>query len=132
MNAQEFEKEVRELRQRQRRFFHCRKDDPDRPKALELMRSQEKLLLPVIEAVMALRPIGKKAGSDREEFFLLVADMMRKQKEWVRQGGGSWQMSPARETERLVDKWLSRWDEERKAEERQRKEELARRQPKLF
>lgn len=93
MNAQEFEQAVRELRSRQRRFFHCKKDDPDRPKALEQVKEQEKVLLAVIEPVMALRPAHKTIESDRERFFLSVEFMLRKQREWIMSGGGSWSMS---------------------------------------
>ena len=79
MNAQEFESAVRELRQLQRRFFRCKKDDPDREKAKILMREKEKVVLNVIETVMAIRPRGKQAEGEREQFLLDVAEMLRRQ-----------------------------------------------------
>lgn len=122
MNAQEFEQAVRELRSRQRRFFHCKKDDPDRPKALEQVKEQEKVLLAVIEPVMALRPAHKTIESDRERFFLSVEFMLRKQREWIMSGGGSWSMNHAREAEKVVDEQLRQWAEERKEEKRRQAE----------
>ena len=122
MNAQEFEQAVRELRARQRRFFHCRKDDPDRPRALEQVREQERVLLEVIEPVMALRPKNKTVESDRERFFLSVEFMLRKQREWMMNGGGSYAMNPAREAEKVVDEQLRQWAEERKEEQRRQAE----------
>lgn len=132
MNANDFEKAVRELRYRQRRFFGCRKDSPDRPKALQLMREQEAVVHKEVDHVMRLRPKNKRVENEREEFFLAVADMMAKQREWARQGGGSWQMNPAREAERTVDRWLAKFDDQHKEEERRKQEELMKRQTKLF
>ena len=113
MNALEFEKEVRELRHRQRAFFHYRKDDPSREKAKMLMREKESVVREVVEKVMAIRPRGKRVDNEREQFFLDVAEMLRKQKEWMMQGGGSWMMNPAREMEAKVDRQLAAWDEQR-------------------
>lgn len=131
MNALEFEKEVRELRRRQRAFFNYRKDDPNREKALQLMREQEELLRNVIEPVMAIRT-SKESHGEREQFFLLVVDMMKKQRVWARQGGGSWYMNPARDAERTVDKWLKKWDEKREEEKRRAMEEERKKQLELF
>lgn len=131
MNALEFEKEVRELRRRQRAFFNYRKDDPSREKALQQMREQEKLLRNVIEPVMAIRT-SKESHGEREQFFLLVVDMMKKQRVWARQGSGSWYMNPARDAERTVDKWLKKWDEKREEEKRRAMEEERKKQLELF
>lgn len=119
MNAETFEKEVLELRRRQRRFFNCRKDDPDRTKVIEIMREQESKVREEVEFVMMVRPKGKMAESDREQFFLDVADMVRKQKEWAINGGGKWYLNPAKEAEKRVDIWLQKFEEKR-CEERQR------------
>lgn len=132
MNAQEFESAVRELRQSQRRFFRCKKDDPDREKAKILMREKEKVVLNVIETVMAIRPRGKQAEGEREQFFLDVAEMLRRQKEWMKQGGGQWYMNPAKDAEKQVDKQLSKWDERKKEEEKTRRAELMKNQTSLF
>lgn len=132
MNKVEFEEAVKELRYRQRRFFNCKKDDPDRQKALEVMREQEIILRNEIDFVLAVRPRNKAIESDREQFFLDVAEMMRKQREWAKQGGGSWYMNPAREAEKKVDAMLTKWNEEREAERRRKMEEEAKRQMKLF
>lgn len=132
MNKVEFEEAVKELRYRQRRFFNCKKDDPDRQKALEMMREQEIILRNEIDFVLAVRPRNKAVESDREQFFLDVAEMMRKQREWAKQGGGSWYMNPAREAEKKVDAMLTKWNEEREAERRRKMEEEAKRQMKLF
>lgn len=132
MNKVEFEEAVKELRYRQRRFFNCKKDDPDRQKALEMMREQEIILRNEIDFVLAVRPRNKAIESDREQFFLDVAEMMRKQREWAKQGGGSWYMNPAREAEKKVDAMLTKWNEEREAERRRKMEEETKRQMKLF
>lgn len=132
MNKVEFEEAVKELRYRQRRFFNCKKDDPDRQKALEMMREQEIILRNEIDFVLAVRPRNKAVESDRKQFFLDVAEMMRKQREWAKQGGGSWYMNPAREAEKKVDAILTKWKEEREAERRRKMEEEAKRQMKLF
>lgn len=132
MNKVEFEEAVKELRYRQRRFFNCKKDDPDRQKVLEMMREQEIILRNEIDFVLAVRPRNKAIESDREQFFLDVAEMMRKQREWAKQGGGSWYMNPAREAEKKVDAMLTKWNEEREAERRRKMEEEAKRQMKLF
>ena len=129
MNAQEFEKAVRELRQSQRRFFNCKKDDPDREKAKLLMREKEKEVLNVVETVMAIRPMGKRAESEREDFFLAVDEMMKKQKAWMKQGGGAWYMNPARDAEKRVDEFLASFDEQRR---RQKVYEEQKRQMSLF
>lgn len=132
MNAQEFESAVRELRQSQRRFFRCKKDDPDREKAKILMREKEKVVLNVIETVMAIRPRGKQAEGEREQFFLDVAEMLRRQKDWMKQGGGHWYMNPAKDAELKVDKQLTKWDERKKEEEKARRAELMKNQTSLF
>lgn len=132
MNKVEFEEAVKELRYRQRRFFNCKKDDPDRQKALEMVREQEIILRNEIDFVLAVRPRNKAIESDREQFFLDVAEMMRKQREWAKQGGGSWYMNPAREAEKKVDAMLTKGNEEREAERRRKIEEEAKRQMKLF
>lgn len=132
MNAQEFESAVRELRQLQRRFFRCKKDDPEREKAKILMREKEKVVLNVIETVMAIRPRGKQAEGEREQFFLDVAEMLRRQKDWMKQGGGHWYMNPAKDAELKVDKQLTKWDERKKEEEKARRAELMKNQTSLF
>lgn len=132
MNAQEFESAVRELRQLQRRFLRCKKDDPDREKAKLLMREKEKEVLNVVETVMAIRHTGKQAESEREQFFLDVAEMLRRQKEWMKLGGGQWYMNPAKDAERQVDKQLAKWDERKKEEEKARHAELMKNQTSLF
>lgn len=132
MNAQEFEAAVRELRQLQRRFFRCKKDDPDREKSKMLMREKETVVREVVEKVMAIRPRGKAVESEREQFFLDVAEMLRKQKDWMKQGGGTWYMNPAKEAEKAVDKQLTKWDEQRKEEEKARQAELSKNQTSLF
>ena len=128
----EFEEAVRELRRRQKRFFQCRKDDPDKEKAKELMREQEQIVWPVVDAVLAQRPATKRIESKREEFFLVVADMIRKQREWIKQGGGSYSMYSAHKAERMVDKWLTKYDEDRAAEKSRAIEEEQKKQPTLF
>lgn len=128
----EFESAVRELRQSQRRFFRCKKDDPDREKAKILMREKEKVVLNVIETVMAIRPRGKQAEGEREQFFLDVAEMLRRQKDWMKQGGGHWYMNPAKDAELKVDKQLTKWDERKKEEEKARRAELMKNQTSLF
>ena len=131
MNAKEFEDAVRELRMRQKRFFRCRKDDPDKEKSKMMMRDQENKLFPYIEEVLAARPSGE-AKSEREQFFLLVADMMKKQREWKKQGGGSWAMYIAKDAEKMVDKWLAKWDEQIAEEKRQALEAEKAKQTRLF
>lgn len=132
MNAQEFETAVRELRQLQRRFFRCKKDDPDREKSKMLMREKETVVREVVEKVMAIRPRGKRVENEREQFFLDVAVMLRKQKEWMMQGGGRWYMNPAKDAELTVDKQLTKWDEQRKEKEKARQVELLKNQTSLF
>jgi len=132
MKSDEFEKEVRELRYRQRRFFRCRRDDPDRPKALQLMRDQEQLLRPYVEQVMRIRPPRRRPESRREVFFLAVAEMLRQQLEWAKSGGGSWQLNPARDAEKSVDRFLAEFEEERKADKRRETEAAMARQQRLF
>lgn len=132
MNAIEFEAAVRELRQVQRRFFRCKKDDPDREKSKMLMCEKETEVREVVEKVMAIRPKGKKVENEREQFFLDVAEMLRKQKEWMMQGGGRWYMNPAKDAESTVDKQLTKWDERRKEEEKARQAELLKNQTSLF
>ena len=132
MNAQEFEQAVRELRKRQKRYFACRKDSPDKEQCKLLMREQETEVREVVEKVMAIRPRGKRVDNEREQFFLDVAEMLRKQKEWMMQGGGSWMMNPAREMEANVDRQLAAWDKQRKEEEKARQAELLKNQTSLF
>lgn len=132
MNAQEFETAVRELRQVQRRFFRCKKDDPDREKSKMLMREKETEVREVVERVMAIRPRGKRVDNEREQFFLDVAEMLSRQKEWMKQGGGQWYMNPAKDTELKVDKQLTKWDERKKEEEKARRAELMKNQTSLF
>lgn len=120
------------MRQLQRRFFAYRKDNPDRPHAKEMMREHEKVVREVVEKVMAIRPRGKRVDNEREQFFLDVAEMLRKQKEWMMQGGGSWMMNPAREMEANVDRQLAEWDKQRKEEEKARQAELLKNQTSLF
>lgn len=132
MKPIEFEEAVRELRRRQKRFFHCRKDDPDKEKAKTLMREQEQVVFPVVDAVLAQRPAGKRIDNEREEFFMVVADMVRKQRDWMKQGGGSWSMYTAREAEKMCDKWLAKFDEEHREEKRLAAEEERAKQPTLF
>lgn len=132
MNKETFEKEVRELRIRQRRFFRCSKNDPDREKAKELMREQEGKVREEVEFVMMVRPKGKPSSGEREDFFLAVAEMMKKQKEWMQQGGGMWYMNPAKDAENKVDKYLRRFDDEREAERQRKMAEEQKRQMVLF
>lgn len=133
MNAQEFEQAVRELRKRQKRYFACRKDNPDKEQRKLLMREKETEVREVVEKVMAIRPRGKMVENEREQFFLDVAEMLRLQKIWIRNGGGGgWMMNPACEMEAKVDRQLAAWDEERKEEARKRNEELLKNQTSLF
>lgn len=132
MNAQEFEQAVRELRKRQKRYFACRKDSPDKEQCKLLMREKETEVREVVEKVMAIRPKGKMVENEREQFFLDVAEMLRKQKEWMMQGGGRWYMNPANDAESTVDKQLTKWDERRKEEEKARQAELLKNQTSLF
>ena len=132
MNAQEFEQAVRELRKRQKRYFACRKDSPDKEQCKLLMREKETEVREVVEKVMAIRPREKMVENEREQFFLDVAEMLRKQKEWMMQGGGSWMMNPAREMEANVDRQLAEWDKQRKEEEKARQAELLKNQTSLF
>ena len=132
MTPQEFEEAVRELRRRQKRFFRCRKEDPDRETAKRLMREQEQLLWPTIKIGMANRSQGRNFKNKREEFFAVVVDMMKKQHEWMKQGGGTGFMYAAHEAEKMVDKWLAKYDEENAAEKRRRIEQIQAKQPKLF
>lgn len=97
-----------------------------------LMRDKEKEVLTVIENVMAIRPKGKTAEGEREQFFLDVAVMLRRQKEWMKQGGGQWYMNPAKDAEKQVDKQLTKWDERKKEEEKARRAELMKNQTSLF
>lgn len=133
MKPKEFEDAVRELRQRQRRYFRCRKDDPDKPKALELMRETERIIHNEVEMVRLIRPKNRAAANKREEFFLAVALMMDHQKEWMKSGGGNnWASMTAREAEKAVDKFLADFDEERRLEEQRRIEEIKKRQLTMF
>ena len=132
MNKETFEKEVCELRRRQRAFFNFRKDDPNREKAKERMREQEALIREEVEFVLMIRPKGKPSRGEREDFFLAVAEMMSKQREWMKQGGGSWYMNPARDAEKKVDTFLMRWDEQRKEEKRRAMEAEMAKQTTLF
>ena len=131
MTPQEFEENVRELRRRQRRFFRCRKDDPDREKALQLMREAEKPLRQVLDANRRFCHPGNPK-SKREEFFIVVDDMMQKQEQWMKQGGGSGFMYAAHEAEKMVDKWLTKYEEDKAAEKRRAIEEIQKQQPTLF
>lgn len=131
MTPQEFEDNVRELRRRQRRFFRCRKDDPDREKALQLMREAEKPLRQVLDANRRFANPGNPK-SKREEFFIVVDDMMQKQEQWMKQGGGSGFMYAAHEAEKMVDKWLTKYEEDKAAEKRRAIEEIQKQQPTLF
>lgn len=131
MTPQEFENAVRELRQRQRRFFRCRKDDPDREMALGLMRETEKTVRQVLDANRRYCHPGNPK-SKREEFFMVVDDMVQKQTAWMRQGGGSGFMYAAHEAEKMVDKWLKGYDDEHREEERRRQKAIEEMQPKLF
>lgn len=97
-----------------------------------LMREKEKVVLNVIETVMAIRPRGKQAEGEREQFFLDVAEMLRRQKDWMKQGGGHWYMNPAKDAELKVDKQLTKWDERKKEEEKARRAELMKNQTSLF
>lgn len=108
------------------------KDNPDKEHSKLLMRKAEKVVLEVTQAVMAIRPKGKTAENEREQFFLDVVDMLRKQKEWMKQGGGSWMMNPAKEKEKAVDLQLQKWDDKRKEEERIHREELQKKQLTMF
>ena len=132
MTPQEFEQAVRELRRRQRLFFNCRTDNPDKEKALQLMRQQERIVWPVVDAALAQRPANRRAENQSEEFFLLVADMIKKQRQWAHQGGGSWSMYSASEAEKTVDTWLSRFDEEKAAAKRRLIEAEQAKQTSLF
>ncbi len=131
MNKTEFEQAVRELRTRQKRFFRCRKDDPDREKAKKLMREQEQIVWPIVDAVMATRPIGKNAESKREEFFLAVAEMKKRQIEWMK-SPGYYNVERAHAAEKEVDKILRQWDEEKEYERKRASEEELKRQTTLF
>lgn len=131
MTPQEFEENVRELRRRQKRFFRCRKDDPDREKALQLMREVEKPMRQVLDANRRFCHPGNPK-SKREEFFIVVDDMMRKQEQWMKQGGGSGFMYAAHEAEKMCDKWLAKFDEEHREEKRRAAEEERAKQPTLF
>ena len=97
-----------------------------------LMSEKETVVRDVVEKVMAVRPLGKRAESKREQFFLDVAEMLRKQKDWMKQGGGRWYMNPAKDAESRVDKQISEWDEQRKEEEKARQAELMKNQTLLF
>lgn len=133
MNQQEFETAVRELRQLQRRFFHTKKDDPDRQQILEPMRQKEKEVFTVCENVMAIRPNDQTPRSDREVFFLAVVKMMRYQHEWKKQGGGNNHlMFMAKEAEKVVDQQLCNWDELKKKQEAAKREEMLKNQTSLF
>ena len=131
MTQQEFENAVRELRQRQKRFFRCRKDDPDREIAIKLMRETEKVLRRVLDANRPYCHPGNPK-SKREEFFMVVDEMMQKQEIWMRNGGGSGYRYPAQEAEKMVDKWLNGFTEEHRKEEHRRKKQIEEMQPKLF
>lgn len=132
MNAQEFEDAVREMRRAQRRFFHLKKDDPDRENSKRIMREREKVVLDVTQIVMAIRPKNKRVENEREQFFLDVVEMLRRQKTWMMQGGGSWMMNPAREKEKVVDLQMQKWDDIRREEERIRREEIQKKQLTIF
>ena len=97
-----------------------------------LMREKETVVREVVEKVMAIRPRGKRVDNEREQFFLDVAEMLRKQKEWMMLGGGCWYMNPAKDAESTVDKQLTKWDERRKEEEKARQAELLKNQTSLF
>lgn len=132
MNKETFEKEVRELRRRQKAFFHFRKDNPNREKAKERMKEQEAVIREEVEFMLMIRPKGKPSSGEREDFFLAVAEMMTKQREWMKQGGGSWYMNPARDAEKKVDTFLMRWDEQLKEEKSRAMEAEKARQTSLF
>ena len=132
MNAQEFEEAVRELRKRQKRYFACRKDSPDKERCKQMMRQQEKLVGEVVDIIMATQPRYSKPVGERKAFFLDVAEMLRLQKVWIRSGGGGWMATPARELEAKVDKQLNIWDEQRKVEQEKKADEERKRQLKLF
>lgn len=132
MNPQEFETEVRKLRQLQRRFFSLRKDDQDRGRILEMVREQEKLVGEVVDIVMARRPTNKKPDNEREAFFLDVTEMLRRQRSWMKYGGSGYMMYPAREQEKKVDNQLQSWNEQRKEERKKRMEQELKKQTPLF
>lgn len=132
MNPQEFETEVRKLRQLQRRFFSLRKDDQDRGRILEMVREQEKLVGEVVDIVMARRPTNKKPDNEREAFFLDVTEMLRRQRSWMKYGGSGYMMYPAHEQEKKVDNQLQSWNEQRKEERKKRIEQELKKQTSLF
>ena len=129
MKHSEFRATVDELRRRQKRFFNCRKDSPDKPKAKELMQQQERIVFGEVDRVMAVRPKNKQAESEAEEFFLLVAKMVDEQRKWMKLGGGWMSGSDARTAEKAVDEWLR---ETKLREETERRLAAERMQTSLF
>ena len=133
MNAQEFEEEVRELRVRQKLYYRIAKGSPDKEKFKEMMKAQEKHIIPYIEAVMAMRPAGKKPESEREAFFLTVYEMIERQRDGRSMSGGNWAaIYAAKDLEKEVDEQLARWEEKRAAERRREEEAAMAMQQKLF
>ncbi len=116
----------------QRRFFATRRDDPDRTRILDMLRDQEKLVNDVVVVVMARRQQNNGTKSEREVFFLDVAEMLRLQKIWIQNNGGRWTTGPAKEAEAKVDKQLRLWDEQRAEEQRKRIESELNKQKSLF
>lgn len=95
------------------------------------MREAEKPLRQVLDANRRFaNPRNPK--SKREEFFIVVDDMMQKQEQWMKQGGGSGFMYAAHEAEKMVDKWLTKYEEDKAAEKRRAIEEIQKQQPTLF
>ena len=133
MKAEEFEDAVREMRRRQKRYFACRKDSPDKDNSKRLMREQEGVVGDVIKTVIAVRPKQCTNPGIREIFFLKVAKMMDLQREWMKYGGGTnWVYSAVREAEKEVDAMLANWENQRKVEQEKKTDEERKRQLKLF
>lgn len=132
MKAEEFEDAVREMRRRQKRYFACRKDSPDKDNSKRLMREQEGVVGDVIKTVIAVRPKQCTNPGIREIFFLKVAKMMEAQRNFRQNGGETNGMMHPAKAEREVDTMLAEWDEQRKVETERRNEEEKKRQLKLF
>lgn len=128
MNHVEFKEAVRIMRQAQKHYFYLKADDPNKQAAKEAMRSKELPVWGEVERVMNLRNPGQTPKNDKEEFFLIVADLVKAHKIWIRTRYST-DRDFARQLEHKVDVWIKA-DDERIKEQRER--EYAKLQTSLF
>lgn len=126
MNAMEFEEAVRELLRLSAAIYIHPHGSEDRKLAWKRYDRQEAIVADCVDMVMAIRKQNESAKSEREAFFLLVADLI-KEKRLMKQNGYQ-SMNKAWGIMSEIRKYLSKWTEEREAA---RKAEIDKQQLKL-